>query len=380
MNEDVVLVTKEDDLSEALALVNSLKPRHVEVIKLRNTYRPDTRTYVRKGKLSKLKSVVDGLSNNGYGNTKLVIYDTLYPRQVVNLMRELNVDVIDKIMLILEIFALHAGSKEAKLQIEMARILHQLPLIREWVRRAKLRELPGFLGPGAYAIDKYYQHLKSRLSRIRRELDSLRFRRELERSKRRALGFPHIAITGYANAGKTTLFNKLVGECKPAGPEMFTTLTPKAKRAYMGGLTAIVVDTVGFVRSIPAEIVEAFYATLEEVSSSDLTLLVLDSSEGVDSVLAKLRSSLSTLSRIGYVGKPIVIALNKIDLCSDRGRMVEDAVRSVLPDTYPWRWGVVRISALEEANLDVLKEVTSDFIRKEKAGLRTEDRSQTRKG
>jgi len=375
-----VLVTKEDDLSEALALVNSLKPRHVEVIKLRNTYRPDTRTYVRKGKLSKLKSVVDGLSNNGYGNTKLVIYDTLYPRQVVNLMRELNVDVIDKIMLILEIFALHAGSKEAKLQIEMARILHQLPLIREWVRRAKLRELPGFLGPGAYAIDKYYQHLKSRLSRIRRELDSLRFRRELERSKRRALGFPHIAITGYANAGKTTLFNKLVGECKPAGPEMFTTLTPKAKRAYMGGLTAIVVDTVGFVRSIPAEIVEAFYATLEEVSSSDLTLLVLDSSEGVDSVLAKLRSSLSTLSRIGYVGKPIVIALNKIDLCSDRGRMVEDAVRSVLPDTYPWRWGVVRISALEEANLDVLKEVTSDFIRKEKAGLRTEDRSQTRKG
>ena len=375
-----MLVTKEDDLSEALALVNSLKPRHVEVIKLRNTYRPDTRTYVRKGKLSKLKSVVDGLSNNGYGNTKLVIYDTLYPRQVVNLMRELNVDVIDKIMLILEIFALHAGSKEAKLQIEMARILHQLPLIREWVRRAKLRELPGFLGPGAYAIDKYYQHLKSRLSRIRRELDSLRFRRELERSKRRALGFPHIAITGYANAGKTTLFNKLVGECKPAGPEMFTTLTPKAKRAYMGGLTAIVVDTVGFVRSIPAEIVEAFYATLEEVSSSDLTLLVLDSSEGVDSVLAKLRSSLSTLSRIGYVGKPIVIALNKIDLCSDRGRMVEDAVRSVLPDTYPWRWGVVRISALEEANLDVLKEVTSDFIRKEKAGLRTEDRSQTRKG
>jgi len=380
MNEDVVLVTKEDDLSEALALVNSLKPRHVEVIKLRNTYRPDTRTYVRKGKLSKLKSVVDGLSNNGYGNTKLVIYDTLYPRQVVNLMRELNVDIIDKIMLILEIFALHAGSKEAKLQIEMARILHQLPLIREWVRRAKLRELPGFLGPGAYAIDKYYQHLKSRLSRIRRELDSLRFRRELERSKRRALGFPHIAITGYANAGKTTLFNKLVGECKPAGPEMFTTLTPKAKRAYMGSLTAIVVDTVGFVRNIPAEIVEAFYATLEEVSSSDLTLLVLDSSEGVDSVLAKLRSSLSTLSRIGYVGKPIVIALNKIDLCSDRGRMVEDAVRSVLPDTYPWRWGVVRISALEEANLDVLKEVTSDFIRKEKAGLRTEDRSQTRKG
>jgi len=375
-----VLVTKEDDLSEALALVNSLKPRHVEVIKLRNTYRPDTRMYVRKGKLSELKNVVDGLSNNGYGSTKLVIYDTLYPRQVVNLMRELKVDVIDKIMLILEIFALHAGSKEAKLQIEMARILHQLPLIREWVRRAKLRELPGFLGPGAYAIDKYYQHLKSRLSRIRRELNSLRSRRELERSKRRALGFPHIAITGYANTGKTTLFNKLVGECKPAGPEMFTTLTPKAKRAYMGGLTAIVVDTVGFVRNIPAEIVEAFYATLEEVSSSDLALLVLDSSEGVDAVLTKLRSSLSTLSRIGYVGKPIVIALNKIDLCSDRGRKIEDAVRSVLPNAYPWRWGVVRISALEEVNLDVLKEVVSDFVRKEKAGLRIEDRSQTREG
>ena len=365
MNENIVIVVREDDLDEALALVNTLKPQQVKVVKLRNKYRPDTRTYLGKGKLSDLKDIIENISGNGYGITKLVIYDTLFPRQAVNLMRELKVDVVDKIMLILEIFALHAGSKEAKLQIEMARILHQLPLIREWVRRAKIGELPGFLGPGAYAIDKYYQHLKRRLARIRRELSILRARRELERSRRRALGFPHIAITGYANAGKTTLFNKLTNEHKPVGPEMFTTLSPKAKRADINGVSAIVVDTVGFVRNIPAEIIEAFYATLEEVSSSDVALLVLDSSESVDAVLSKLRSSLNTLAKIGYVGKPLVIALNKIDLCSDEGRQVEDAVRKTVPEIYPWKWSVVRISALKGVNLNVLKEVVADFIKKE---------------
>ncbi len=375
MYENIVLIARKNDLREALALVDSLKPRHVKVVRLKNKYRPDTRTYVGKGRLSELKNIVNELHNNGYRNTKLIIYDALYPRQVINLMRELKVDVIDKIMLILEIFALHAGSKEAKLQIEMARILHQLPLIREWVRRAKLRELPGFLGPGAYAIDKYYQHLKRRLSRIRRELSSLRTRRELERNKRRALGFPHIAITGYANAGKTTLFNKLTNEHKPAGPEMFTTLSPKAKRTNINGLTAIIVDTVGFVRSIPAEIIEAFYATLEEVSSSDLALLVLDSSEDVDIVLTKLNSSLSTLAKIGYMGKPLVVALNKIDLRDDQGHQVEDAVRRTLPDIYPWRWSVVRISALKEINLDTLKEVIADFIKKEEISIRVKDRA-----
>ena len=257
----------------------------------------------------------------------------------------------------------------------MAKILHQLPLIREWVRRAKIGELPGFLGPGAYAIDKYYQHLKRRLARIRRELSLLRARRELERNKRRALGFPHIAITGYANAGKTTLFNKLTDERKPVGPEMFTTLSPKAKRANINGLSAIVVDTVGFVRNIPAEIVEAFYATLEEVSSSDIALLVLDSSEDVNVVLSKLRSSLNTLIRIGYVGKPLVIALNKIDLCSDEGRQIENAVRKLVPELYPWKWSVVRISALKEINLNVLKEVVVNFIKKEDS-LRIENRAQ----
>ncbi|MCD6428785.1 MAG: GTPase HflX [Desulfurococcales archaeon] len=375
MNENIVLIAREDDLDEALALVNTLKPGQVKVVKLRNKYRPDTRTYLGKGKLSDLRDVIEKINENGCGTTKLVIYDTLFPRQAVNLMRELKVDVVDKIMLILEIFALHAGSKEAKLQIEMARILHQLPLIREWVRRAKIGELPGFLGPGAYAIDKYYQHLKRRLARIRRELSLLRARRELERSRRRALGFPHIAITGYANAGKTTLFNRLTNEHKPVGPEMFTTLSPKAKRANINGVSAIVIDTVGFVRNIPAEIIEAFYATLEEVSSSDVALLVLDSSEGIDAVLSKLKSSLNTLARIGYVGKPLVIALNKIDLCVDEGRRVEDAVRRAIPEIYPWRWSVVRISALKGVNLNALKEVVTNYI-KEKSSICVKDRSQ----
>ncbi|HDN76223.1 MAG TPA: GTPase HflX, partial [Acidilobales archaeon] len=277
-------------------------------------------------------------------STKLIIYDELKPRHKVNLMRELGIEVLDKIELILQIFALHAGSKEAKLQIEMARITHQLPLIKEWIRRAKLGELPGFLGPGAYAIDTYYKHMKRRLAKIKRELAELRDRRSRERERRRRFGWPQVAITGYANAGKTTLFNTLTNESKPVGPEMFTTLTPKAKGAYLDAtkdVKVIFVDTVGFIKDIPAEVIEAFYATLEEVSTADLAILVIDSSEPSFMVADKVRTSLKTLLKIGYIGKPLIIALNKIDLLkSDELYDIITKIKEMVSSLYHWDWSI----------------------------------------
>ena len=355
----IVLVVKKKYFEEALSLIRCLNHNNVvRVIKLSNWFYPRARTFLTKPLIEKVRSIID--TDNV---SKVVIYDDLKPRHIVNLVKKFKVDVIDKITLILEIFALHAGSKEAKLQIEMAKITHTLPLIKELIRGAKMGELPGFLGPGAYAIDTYYKHLRRRLARIRRELSELRYRRYLERQRRSRLGYPQVAITGYTNAGKTTLFNVLTGESKPAGPEMFTTLMPKAKGITINGSRVILVDTVGFIRDIPAEVIEAFYATLEEIGAADLTVLVVDSSEHINAVRVELLTSLDILSKIGYVGKPLVVVLNKTDLIDaqylDR---VMDIVKNILTHNYRWRWLIVPISAKEGINIDLLKEVIYDSI------------------
>ena len=374
MYGDVVLVTKGSVLEEAVSLARCLYPHSLKVIKVSRWFRPSTKYYLTRPLLDEVKNYFNGC--NGVRKL-LIIYDELKPRHKVNLTKELGVEVIEKIELILQIFALHAGSREAKLQIEMARITHQLPLIKEWIRRAKLGELPGFLGPGAYAVDTYYKHMKRRLARIRRELMELRNRRSKERDARRRYGWPQVAITGYANAGKTTLFNKLTNECKPVGPEMFTTLTPKAKGVYLDGLKVIFVDTVGFIRDIPTEVIEAFYATLEEVSSSDLAILVVDSSEPDFIVRDKVRASLNTLFRIGYMGKPLIIALNKIDKVTiEESSSIKNLVDDIVGSMYPWSYSIVPISAMKGHNLELLKSEVIRYIRKEETrDIRTTLRS-----
>ncbi len=359
LHRKAVLISREDDLEEALALIKCLdNVSIVKVVSLKRNYRVDNKSYIRKGKLEQLKQELESLE---YGVDTLYVYDVLKPRQVVNLMRSLKVDVKDKVGLILEIFAAHAGSKEAKLQIEMADILHKLPLIKEWIRRAKMGELPGFMGPGRYAVDAYYTHMRRRLSKIKRELEELRARRSLARSQRVRKGMQQVAIAGYANAGKTTLFNRITSERKPVGPEMFTTLTPKSKAASLNGKRVIFVDTVGFIRDVPHEVIEAFYATLEEIALSDLTILVLDSSENISLLRRKLLSSLDTLRRIGYVGKPLIVALNKIDAVDDVDVLVRD-VGTLLSKHYYWAWHVTPISALKGYGINALLEAVYEYL------------------
>ncbi len=346
----VIAISPYEDVDEVEALLKTIGINDIYLIPLKRRS-IDNNYYLSRGKLSELKELV-----SKYNVGKLYIYDELKPRQIINLMKELRIDVVDKIGLILEIFALHAGSKEAKLQIEMMRLMHELPLIKEWIRRAKLGELPGFLGPGGYATDAYYYSMKRRYSRIKRELIRLREHRRLERVKRSSYGYPQVAIAGYTNAGKTTLFNILTNERKPVSNSMFTTLSPKAKGIIINGTKVIFVDTVGFIRKVPAEVIEAFYATLEEIVESDLTILMIDSSEDVNVVIDKLRSSLNVLSRIGYMGKPLLVALNKVDLVGREISNKVEAVRKHLSFNYRWRWEVIPISALNGLNLDLLKE------------------------
>ncbi len=290
-------------MDEELSLVKTLYREIAEIYTIR---RPNPKYYVTIPVLDEIK-LLDGID-------KLVIMDRLKPRQIINLYRELGIEVLDRILLILEIFAEHAGSREAKLQIELARLKHQYPLVKEAIRAMKLGELHGFLGAGRYGYEKYYLMLKEREARVRREIEKLRKIRSVRRQRRRREEAIHVSIVGYTCAGKTTLFNKITGLGKPVGPEPFTTLQPKTSAIMYKGTKIYFTDTVGFIRDLPPEIVEAFYATLEEIKYSDIIIDVVDASKPVQDVLIELSEALNIFSEIGVHGKRIIVALNKIDL------------------------------------------------------------------
>ncbi len=353
-----IVVVKHEDLDLLDEVKTLVRESGYEILDLFIVKRCDPRCYLSKGKLEEMKKILEkhklDMDNN---RLSICIYDELKPRQVTCLMRELGVQIVDKVFLILDIFSQHAGSKEAKLQIELARLRHELPLIRDWLRRVKLKELPGFLGPGRYAIDAYYRHIRKRITRIAQELEELRLRRERERRARREYGFLHIAIAGYTNSGKTTLFNTLTNLRKPTGTEMFTTLSTKSYAVKLCGSKIVIVDTVGFVRKIPIEIIEAFNAVLEEISDADILLLVLDTSEPLETMHYKLESSIDILRRIGALGKPLVLVLNKIDMLSSTE--LENKVHLIMEiakESIPNLIDVVPMSALKRVNIDKLKD------------------------
>ena len=301
-------------IDEEISLVKAIYNSNNCVIDFFFVRRPNPKYYIPYDRVLEIKGNIDV--------DTIIIMDILKPRHFINLYRVLRREIIDRMQLILKIFALHAGSREAQLQIELARLRHELPLIKEAIRYAKLGELHGFLGGGRYGFEKHYTMAKKRMARIRREINELRNIREIRRRNREKLGYPHISIVGYTCAGKTTLFNRLTKQYKPVGPEPFTTLSPKASSLVYNGYKVILIDTVGFIRDIPPEIVEAFYATLEEVVYSDLIINVIDSSRRFNDIRAEIRSTREIFSHIGVHGKPIVYALNKIDLI-DSNRIKE---------------------------------------------------------
>ncbi len=334
-------------IREAYSLVESADYSIVDVIR----YRRHPYKVISDYKVEEVVKAAQGLK----GEAKVIVYDEIKPATFMRISSRTGLPVIDRVMLILEIFALNAGSREAKLQIELAEIKHKLPLVREMIRSAKRGELPGFLGPGGYAIDKYYAYLVSRASRVRRILEELRERRRRERARRIREGFLHAAIIGYASAGKTSIFNSLVGTSKPVGPKYFTTLSPKRRSITLGNkidIRVVLIDTVGFISNIPPELIEAFNATLEEATSADFLLFVVDISEEEYVVKKKVREGIETLRRIGVIGTPLLLVLNKRDLSPGfRGENLYSYTR----DLYPNTTGYVYTSAKHGTGLEEIK-------------------------
>ncbi|NJE29930.1 GTPase HflX [Thermococcus sp. 18S1] len=289
-----------------------LRSAGYEVVAILEQNREEHPKYnIGKGKLEELKELVRELEPD-----KVVFANKLSPSQAYNLWKELRVEVIDRWQLVLEIFEKRAHSKEAKLQVELASLQYEVPLVKEAIRRIKLGDRAGFKGMGEYQTQQYLKHIRYRMGRIRRELERVKADREVKRKRREEVGFILIALAGYTNAGKSTLLNALAGEDIEARNQMFTTLDTTTRRFKLGGKRVLVTDTVGFIDGLPPFIVEAFHSTLEEIVKADIILLVLDASEPWGEIRRKFLASLGVLRELKTLDRPMVVALNKMDLTS----------------------------------------------------------------
>ncbi len=307
---------------------------------------PDSRYYVGPGKLREVKDIA-----LRYNIDIVITYHELKPKQHFNLERELNVDVMDRVELILEIFNQRAGTKEAKLQIELARLKHRLPLIREYIRLAKMGEQIGYHGAGEYAVEAYYRYVRNRITTISRELKSIRNKKRMLISKRKERGLPEIVLTGYTMAGKTTLFNRLCKEWKYRDGRPFATLSTYSSLIDLNGLKAVLTDTIGFIDDLPPLLIEAFYATIEEIAQADLILLVLDLSEPIEEFNRKLNTSLKVLRDLAIPLDKVLPVLNKMDIASN-STDINDKIE-VVEKIFAER--PVVISAQKGINIDELK-------------------------
>jgi GTP-binding protein HflX len=301
--------TAEDSLNELAALA-ATAGADVVGAEWQNRRHVDPNWYVGKGKAEEL---LQAKSETGYD--LLVADDELSPAQQKALESVLNVKVIDRSRLILDIFALHAQTHEGRLQVELAQLEYQLPrLTRLWTHLSRTGGGIGTRGPGESQLETDRRIIRERIKKMKERVEDVRRQRETAARGRDRRLFPTVAIVGYTNAGKSTLLNALVGsEVARAEDKLFATLDPTSRQVKLGdGQTAIVTDTVGFIHKLPHQLVDAFRATLEEVTRADVLVEVVDVADGhADEHRATVQT---VLEELGAGDKPRLTAFNKADL------------------------------------------------------------------
>ncbi len=336
-------------LQELCALSETLG--HEVVGSLQQTRKPDPTFYIGRGKAEELAKLVKTT------NAERVIFgNELKPSQAFQLENLTGVEIIDRFQLILEIFSMRAGTPEAKLQVEYARLNYELPWVRERVRRASMVDHPGFLrGPGEFEVSAHYDTIKRRMVRLKKKLATLEKSRKQRRKRRQRRGFNHVALAGYTNAGKSTLLNAMTASDVNVDNMMFTTLTSRTRAITRTSRKVLLTDTVGFIDGLPPWLVEAFKATLEEIYLADIVLLIIDVSEPLPEIMRKFRVSRKILEPHPV---EVVTVLNKIDVIPKPDLELRiETLRTITPD-------LICISAMKRTNLNNLMELLRSRLEK----------------
>ena len=300
----------EKELDELARLLDTAGGEEVARL-VQNKETPDPRTVIGSGKIWELSELC---RNNG---VKLVVFDAeLSPSQIRNIEDDLgdDISVIDRSMLILDIFALHATTGEGKLQVELAQLRYTAPrLIGKGTQLSRLGGGIGTRGPGESKLESDRRHMKRRIVALESELDELEKNRMTMRASRDKSQIPQIAIVGYTNAGKSTLLNTLTDAGILAENKLFATLDPTTRKLKLPcGETVLLTDTVGFIRKLPHHLVKAFKSTLDEAVYADILMIVIDAHD--DEARAQLEVTETLLAELGAAGKPTIYVYNKCDL------------------------------------------------------------------
>ena len=298
----------ENSLKELAALAETAGSQVMEAL-IQRRDKPDSATFIGSGKVKEVREAVVVT-----GADTVVCDGELSPAQLRTLEQKVKVKVIDRTALILDIFAQHAKSREGKAQVELAQMSYMLPRLRGWGESLS-RQAGGIggRGPGETKIETDRRRINDKMSKLRREIKEMKISRDIKRNERRRKNIPSVAIAGYTNAGKSSLLNRLTGADVLVENALFATLDPTVRKTQStDGRIYTFVDTVGFVRHLPHQLVEAFKSTLEEVSESDLIVHVVDGSH--PDPQEQLRAVRQVINEIGGGEIMEIIAINKADV------------------------------------------------------------------
>ena len=324
----------EESLRELAALAETAGAEVCDGL-LQHRYRPDAATYVGSGKAKEIAGIVAREEAD-----TIIVDDDLPPSQRRALEDVTKVKVVDRTAVILDIFAQHATSREGKAQVELAQLQYMLPRLRGWgaslSRQAGGRAAGadggiGSRGPGETKIEMDRRVIRNRIARLRKQIAQMAPTRDVKRGSRRRFGLPTVAVVGYTNAGKSSLTNRLTGSAELVENALFATLDTAVRRARAkDGRLYAYVDTVGFVRRLPTQLIEAFKSTLEEVGEADLILHVVDGSHPDPfSQIDAVNEVLSDIEGVGNI--PVIIAFNKADMMDEAAR---ERIAALAPEAH----------------------------------------------
>ncbi|NDA39013.1 MAG: GTPase HflX, partial [Actinobacteria bacterium] len=316
----------ENSMAELAALAETAGSEVLDAL-IQRRDKPDPATFIGSGKVSELKGVVKST-----GADTVICDGELSPGQLRNLEDKVKVKVVDRTALILDIFAQHAKSKEGKAQVELAQVSYMLPRLRGWGDSLS-RQAGGIggRGPGETKIEVDRRRIRDKMAKLRREIAEMKVARDTKRQERKRNSIPSVAIAGYTNAGKSSLLNRLTNAGVLVQNALFATLDPTVRKSETkDGRVYTLSDTVGFVKHLPHELIDAFKSTLEEVTGADLIVHVVDGSH--QDPLGQIKAVREVVRDIGGEKIPEIIALNKADIADP------EVIRLVMreePDAYP---------------------------------------------